>query len=288
MHIFRRRVGSHLHEVTPPGVTAYERAGIWMAFIDMDPVDPRTVFTASDRIWRTLDDGRSWRASRSLDDSAISAIEVATRNRRRIYAGTENGGFFRSLDGGDTWSQNMAGSVLPGRIITRIETHPRDEDMVYVTVGSVRTVLSSYSTRDDGSSKEIPFSHVFRSPDGGETWEDADPQRTLPNVPHLALAFETNRPYRLFVAGDVWIYMLDETKVIEKTTWNWQSFTGDLPSVTVTDLVYHKATRTLTAATYGRGLWSRLVEGPAAPKEPGTPTAATPPVPGGAPNPEGA
>ena len=124
MHIFRRRVGAHLQEVTPLGVTDYERAGIWMAFIDMDPVDPRTVFTASDRVWRTLDDGRSWRASRSLDDSAVSAIEVATRNRRRIYAGTENGGFFRSLDGGDTWSQNMAGAVLPGRIITRIEAHP--------------------------------------------------------------------------------------------------------------------------------------------------------------------
>src|SRR5262249_2749397 len=107
MHIYRRRVGARLRQVTPAGLPAYGRTGIWMAFIDMDSKDPRTVFSASDRIWRTLNDGKSWRASRSLDDSPVSAIEVTTRNRRRIYAGTENGGFFRSLDGGDTWSQNM-------------------------------------------------------------------------------------------------------------------------------------------------------------------------------------
>jgi len=296
MHIYRRRVGSRLREVTPTGLTGYERAGVWMAFIDIDPTDPRTVFTASDRVWRTLDDGKSWRPSRSLDRSPISALEVTTRNHRRIYAGTENGGFFRSLDGGDTWSQNMSGAVLPGRIITRIEAHPNDEDKVYVTVGSVRsagqylkpprgTIMGKSAPSYEPALAQLgassgwivdqvnPFSHVFRSLDGGETWEDADPDDTLPNVPHLALAFETNKPYRLFVAGDVWIYMFEEKDETEETEegakeerggkrGEWQSYTGDLPSVTITDLVYHQATRTLTAATYGRGLWSRHVPRP--------------------------
>jgi photosystem II stability/assembly factor-like uncharacterized protein len=271
MHIYRRRVGVPLQQVTPPGLTADERDAIWMAFIEMDSDDPNIVFTASDRVWRTLDDGKSWRASRSLDGSPVSAIEVATKNHRRIYAGTENGGFFRSLDGGDTWSQNMAGAVLPGRIITRIETRPSGEDAVYVTVGSVGTVMQylrrPYEVRDNSSTDQstpsvaspstIPFSHVFRSPDGGETWEDADPDRTLPNVPHLALAFETNSPYRLFVAGDVWIYMLDETGWDKRG--KWREYTDNLPSVIITDLVYHRPTKTLSAATYGRGLWSRYV-----------------------------
>jgi photosystem II stability/assembly factor-like uncharacterized protein len=270
MHLYRRRVGADLRDVTPAGVTADERAGIWMSFIDMDPVEARTVFTASDRVWRTLDDGYSWRASRSLDDSPVSAIEVSTQNRRRIYAGTEKGGLFRSLDGGDTWSQNLAGAVLPGRIITRIGAHPDDEDIVYVTVGSVGMQRSfqgpddppKWSVGQAPSDKLIPFSHVFRSTDGGETWEDADPFRTLPDVPHLALSFETNAPYRLFVAGDVSIYMLAETG-------KWRDYSDNLPSVTVTDLVYHKVTKTLTAATYGRGLWSRYVSPPAPIKEGG-------------------
>jgi len=277
MHIYRRRVGSPLKEVTPPGLTDDERAGIWMAFIEMDSEDPNIVFTASDRVWRTLDDGRSWRASRSLDGSAVSAIEIARKNHRRIYVGTEKGGFFRSMDGGDTWSQNLAGPVLPGRIVTRIEARPDDEDVVYLTVGSVATAvqfLNRYdNTQNVGYSSKtklaqssaldssaqvasntagVPFSHVFRSHDGGDIWEDADPQRELRNVPHLALTFETDSPYRLFVAGDVWIYTLNERGM-------WEDYTDNLPSVIITDLVYHKATRTLTVGTYGRGLWQRYV-----------------------------
>src|SRR5206468_555276 len=47
MHIYRRRLGAPLKEVTPPGLTDDERAAIWMAFIELDGEDPKTVFTAS-------------------------------------------------------------------------------------------------------------------------------------------------------------------------------------------------------------------------------------------------
>ena len=36
---------------------------------------------------------------------------------------------------------------------------------------------------------------------------------------------------------------------------SWKNITGAIPNASVTDLVYHEASNTLTAATYGRGLW---------------------------------
>jgi len=35
----------------------------------------------------------------------------------------------------------------------------------------------------------------------------------------------------------------------------WTDMTADLPNAMVTDIVYHRRTQSLTAATYGRGLY---------------------------------
>ncbi|HEV2729460.1 MAG TPA: hypothetical protein VGV15_05465, partial [Terriglobales bacterium] len=39
------------------------------------------------------------------------------------------------------------------------------------------------------------------------------------------------------------------------TEGKWLNISGNLPSVVVSDLVYHHKDRTLNAATYGRGVW---------------------------------
>ena len=94
-----------------------------MVYITLDPNTPSTGFTGSNRVWRSKDDGATWRAvSGSLDGSSISAIEVAPADSQRVYVGTENGGFFRSLDGGNTWSPNMAGCFLSGRSGGQVST----------------------------------------------------------------------------------------------------------------------------------------------------------------------
>jgi hypothetical protein len=35
----------------------------------------------------------------------------------------------------------------------------------------------------------------------------------------------------------------------------WSNLTRELPAVAVVDLVYHRNTKTLYAATYGRSIW---------------------------------
>ncbi len=234
INIFRFGSGKRWKDVSPPADKT-EQEKTWMVYITLDPNRPATVFTGSQRVWRSRDNGNHWTAvSGMLDGSTITAIEVAVADSRRIYIGTENGGFFRSLDGGKTWSANLAGPELPGVLITRIESHPENANEVYVTV-------ANFGNR-----------HVFHSSDGGEHWRDLD-RGQLPDVPHHALVIPPDDPEAIFVGSDAGVFASHDRGA------SWRSMNGNLPNTMVVDLVYHERNGTLTAATYGRSLWRMKV-----------------------------
>jgi hypothetical protein len=230
LHIFRWKAGAY-KEVTPKGVTQAEHDGVWMVYIVMDPNDSKTVYTASTRVWKTSDDGVRWRAvSPVLDGTVVTAIEVAAANSKYVYAGTEKGGFFASLDAGATWSGDLSSSILPGAIITRIETHPKKAKTVFLTVGGTG------------------HRHVFRSDDAGATWRDTDGGQ-LPDSPHNAILCRPDQPDTIFVATDAGVFQSDESGA------TWANISGNLPHTTFVDLVYHRKDRALTVATYGRSMF---------------------------------
>ena len=229
MNIFRFR-GQAFKDVSPPASDA-EKEKVWMVQITLDQNNPSTVFVGSTRVWRSKDDGASWKAiSNILDSSPISALEVAPADSQRIYVGTENGGFFRSLDGGATWSPNMAGPELPSVTITRLETSPVNADVLFATVANFGN------------------SHVFRSDDGGANWHDVDRGR-LPDVPHHAVVVSPDEPRTVYVCSDAGIH------VSRDLGGTWSSLKRNLPNTMFVDLVYNQGAGTLTTATYGRSLW---------------------------------
>ena len=233
MNLFRFH-GRRWKDVSPPA-TEDERNAVWMAFLDMSPADSKTLFLGSRRVWRTKDDGDTWQpVSAVLDGSTISAIEVCEADARRIYVATENGGFFRSLDGGATWSANLAGS-LPGHTITRISASPIDGLRVFVSVAN------------------FGHPHVFRSDDGGSSWRDAD-RGQLPNVPHNALLVRPDAPNIVYACSDAGVYVSGDAGV------SWANLTRNLPRVMVIDLVFHRAKKWLLAATYGRSCYRLAVD----------------------------
>jgi photosystem II stability/assembly factor-like uncharacterized protein len=217
-------------DISPPA-SANEQGSVWMCFIAMDPADSKTILTGSTRVWRTTDDGDTWTPiSPHLDGSAISAIEIASADRKRLYAATENGGLFRSEDAGKSWSPNISSSILPGHTITRLETHPNDANLLYASVAN------------------FGHPHVFRSRDGGNTWEDVD-KGQLPDVPHHVVMIRPDDLKKVYVGNDAGVFALDVS------TEAWVNLTGNLPNATVIDLVYHLNDRALFAATYGRSIW---------------------------------
>ncbi len=216
--------------VTPRAPKA-ERDSIWMCYIAMDPVDSNTLLTGTSRVWRTTNDGENWRSiSKHLDGSSISAIEIAAADRNFIYVGTENGGLFRSRNNGKSWSADISSSMLPGHTITRIETHPNDARLVYVAVAN------------------FGHAHIFRSKNGGDTWEDID-QGRLPDVPHHVVLIRPDELDKVYAGNDAGVFVLDTA------TGGWSNLTNNLPNAMVIDLVYQEKEKKLFAATYGRSIW---------------------------------
>jgi photosystem II stability/assembly factor-like uncharacterized protein len=231
--MYRFRNGSS-RKVSPPFKPS-ESGGMWMVYIAFDPNHPDTVYTGNQCVYRTRNDGLSWdKLTPVLDGSPISAIEVAGASSKNLYIGTENGGFFRSLDGGATWSANLASGTLPGVMITRIAAQPGAPNTVFVTVAN------------SGNS------HVFRSSDAGATWTDIDAGK-LPDVPHHALLVRPDKPAELCVCNDAGVYLTSDSGL------TWRNASGKLPAVMVVDLVYHRKSKTLLAATYGRSLWKAVL-----------------------------
>src|SRR5262245_59477055 len=87
------------------------------------------------------------------DDGRVNAIAVDPSTPTTVYAGTDGGGFFKSVDGGDTWSPIDTGipDVAPSTI-TRIA----------VDAAAPAPAYASGSLGVDGG--------IFRSTDAGASW----------------------------------------------------------------------------------------------------------------------
>ena len=131
-----------------------------------DDPDRWLMGTTGGGVWETDDNGVTWRnISDGYFGGSIGAVRVADSDPNVIYVGegsadirgnTSAGrGAWKSMDAGRTWT--FIGLPEAGQI-GRIEVHPRDHDLVYVAA------LGHPFGKN-------PERGIFRSRDGGGTWE---------------------------------------------------------------------------------------------------------------------
>lgn len=160
-------------------------------------------------VWRTTDGGITWEnISDGFFGGSIGAIEVSQSDPNVIYVGggevTVRGnvsygyGIWKSEDAGKTWKQM---GLKNSRHIPRIRVHPKNPDLVYAAV-----LGDLFKNSEDRG--------VYRSRDGGKTWEkilfsnDAAGAVDLildPNNPRILYAstWRVRRtPYSLESGGD--------------------------------------------------------------------------------------
>ncbi len=160
-------------------------------------------------VWRTKDGGQTWEnISDSFFGGSIGAVEVAQSDNNVIYVGggektvrgnTSYGyGMWRSVDAGKTWKHI---GLKNARHIPRIRVHPKDPDLVYAAV-----LGDLFQSSDERG--------IFRSKDGGTTWEkilfantDAGAVDLIldPNNPRILFASTwriRRTPYSLESGGD--------------------------------------------------------------------------------------
>lgn len=118
-------------------------------------------------VWKTNDGGETWTnvSDGFFNVGSMGALEVADSDPNVVYAGTGSAcirgnisigkGIYKSSDAGLTWEH--IGLPNAGQI-GRIQVHPDDPDLVYVAA------LGNPFGKN-------PERGVYRSADGGETWE---------------------------------------------------------------------------------------------------------------------
>ena len=142
-------------------------------------------------VWRTSDYGQVWTPIfDGQPTGSVGAIAVAPSNPNIIYVGSGEGlqrpdlsvgdGIYKSTDGGASWKYL---GLRDGQQVAAILVHPRDPNRVYVAV-----LGHPYGPNSERG--------VFRSTDGGETWE-----RVLyrdENTGAAELAFDPGNPQIIY------------------------------------------------------------------------------------------
>jgi len=164
----------------------------------------------------------------------IIAIAESPLNTKLIWVGTDDGNIQVTKDGGKNWSNvvsNISGlppntwcsSVCPGRFA---------EGTCYVTF--------------DGHRNDNKTPYVYKTTDYGQTWTSlADANITSYCYKIIE---DLDNPNLLFLGTEFGLFIsIDGGKV-------WAQMKGNLPNVSVMDMVIHPREHDLVLATHGRGI----------------------------------
>ncbi len=206
---------------------------------ELDPVEPRTLYVSSYRIYKSTNEGRLWRQLQSClfptgtgSCYYVTAMSIAPYDHRTVLAAAPKA-VALSTDAGETWTLKTG---LPEASCTSVRSF---------TPGTIYTTYGRY-----GSSK------VHRSTDFGATWSDI-----TGNLPDIPVNDILELDGRLVLATDIGAFVSDNGGA------EWQRFGTGMPAVSVQRFRWHPASGTLRAITFGRGMydmqWS--VPTPAAP-----------------------
>jgi photosystem II stability/assembly factor-like uncharacterized protein len=229
----------------------------WTYPIIFSPVDPKTLYASSQRVWRTTDGGQTWQAisddlsrhdPKTMQDSGgpithdmnspeiygtVFALAPGKKNVNLLWAGSDDGLIHVTRDHGATWT-NVTPREMPdfGRV-SQIDGSSFDDAVAYVAVKKM--LLGD----------RAPY--IFRTRDFGKSWT-----RIVNGIgPNEYVHVVREDPVRkglLYAGTQQGVYLsFDDGE-------NWMPFAEGLPkSVPVTDLVVER--NAIAIGTHGRSFY---------------------------------
>ena len=255
-----RSVSPWLHTLSSaPGDAKYRCH--WTSPLAIDPFDPKTVYYGCQVIFRTQDAGQSWKIispDLSTNDPSrlggsggitgdnlgqfygevVYAIAPSKKQKGLIWAGTNDGKLWNTLDGGEHWTdltKNMTGLPAWGTIAS-IEPSTFDAGTAYVAI--------DFHINDDRD----PY--IYRTRDFGKTWTRIDSDLPKGELAYVRNVSEDPNAKGLLFAGtgNALYYSLNDGG-------HWERLKQGLPPAPITWTVVQQRFHDLAVSTWGRGFY---------------------------------
>ena len=224
--------------------------------IVFSPTDPRTLFFASNTVWKTRDGGRSWQQispdltrrmweapanvgkyrgtdpARPEQRGVVYALAPSPRDAAVLWAGTDDGLIHRTRDGGKTWQEVTPKQLVPWAKVSILEAGHFEAGTAYAAINTLRL--------DDLRP------HILRTRNGGSAWQEI--VRGLPGGGIVNVVREDPLRRGLLFCGTeqaVYVSFNDGD--------DWQPLRLNMPATSIRDLVVKGDD--LVVATHGRGFW---------------------------------
>lgn len=155
--------------------------------IAWNPIDPSIIFySAPGSVWRSTDGGERWTRVFQEQIGGAIIVRLCASFPDVLYTSVvEKQSLYKSTNGGETWtilpSQPMRDSYLRGFDV--LEVDPSDPEILFTGTTS-----------------------LFRSIDGGRSWEAGDTVNKDLHVDQYAFVFPPNMPGSMLCANDGGIY----------------------------------------------------------------------------------
>jgi photosystem II stability/assembly factor-like uncharacterized protein len=213
----------------------------WRTPLILSKHNPDIIYTAANKIYRSMDKGNSWSAisvdvtknkpQGNVPFSTVSALAESPLKFGLLYAGTDDGNVIITKNGGDNWTLITEG--LPkDKWISSICPSPIDESTVLIS-------LNGY--RDDDFS-----TYLFMSTDYGKTWKSI--KGNLPESVANIVVQDSVNPDLLYCGLDNGTYV----SLDKGTTWH---VFNEMLNVSAYDLMVHPRENELVVGTHGRSVF---------------------------------
>jgi PKD repeat protein len=214
-------------------------SGGWVTPFIIDHNDGNVMFIGFKNIWRSTNIKASpvgnvqWEKVSTMNTSNFNVLAQSYANTNIIYAASGNKLYFsENVKGLSVNWINRTGNLPAVNSITAIETHPTDENVVYI----------AQQTR------------IFKSIDKGVSWQEIT--ANLSGIQINSIAYYKNSNEGLYLGTDIAVFYRDNSMS------DWILFNSGLPAsvkVTEVEIFYDPLSPEgdlIRAGTYGRGLWS--------------------------------
>jgi photosystem II stability/assembly factor-like uncharacterized protein len=179
--------------------------------VTIDPSNPSVVWVGTgenvggrhvgfgDGVYRSRDGGGHWDNLGLRDSQHVSRIVVHPKNPDVVWVAAQgplwskggDRGLYKTTDGGKTWTKVLGAGEWTG--VTDVAIDPRDPDRLYAATWQRQRTVAAYMGGG-------PESGLYRSTDGGTTWEKL--KEGLPDGPlgKIGLAVSPQNPDVVYAA----------------------------------------------------------------------------------------